>query len=459
MQHSSYITTMETIAKLLRIKTDLQRTYIELFNEIDTHIRALKEVLRHEDGWTTVRYNHRPTLSQHLTPKTYSPSPITTQNRFSRLEDTTEFPPLPSQSNSFYSRPSRNIGSHVESQKHTRPRKNQTFRSANNTNIPSKKHNILILADSHGRQMSSILRGKLPSKFSVTGIFKPNARFAGVTDELETLSKALTKRDTVIILGGQNDINLGGHFNPSEHIPKLKRASQYTNIVVTSLPPRHNIHTMNKEIKIANKSLQYHLRGTDITYFNIEDKLSEKDFTKHGLHLNPSGKQKLGSLLASLILPYSASPNRPFSSPLPQPSLPPPSSPPSTAFPPSTPSFPSSSPLLHPPPSPLPPPSPPPPPSPSPSSYTSLPFSHSSLPPPSPFPHPLPSPRSLTSLSPSSPHLPFSLPPSPPAPSNLPPPPPSIFSLPPTILPRPTCTKPHTHRYYLRSRVGCGISA
>src|SRR6187551_2356257 len=127
MQHSSYITTMETIRKLLRIKTDLQRTYIELSNEIDTHIRALKEVLRHEDGWTTVRNNHRPILSQHLTPKTYSPSPITTQNRFSRLEDTTEFPPLPSQSNSFYSRPSRHVGSHVRSKKLTRPRKETDF--------------------------------------------------------------------------------------------------------------------------------------------------------------------------------------------------------------------------------------------------------------------------------------------------------------------------------------------
>ena len=106
-------------------------------------------------------------------------------------------------------------------------------------NSLTQKHHITILADSHGRQMSSILSERLPSSFSVTGVFKPNAKFAGVIDELDTLSQGHTKRDTIIIMGGQNDINLGGSFNPIGHIQKLKRASQYTNIVLISLPPRH----------------------------------------------------------------------------------------------------------------------------------------------------------------------------------------------------------------------------
>ena len=103
---------------------------------------------------------------------------------------------------------------------------------------PTKK--VLILADSHRRQISSLLSGKLPSNFSITSLFKPNCRFADVTSELDTHTKTLTKRNTVIIIGRQNNIILGDHFPPEQHVDKLQRAAQNTNIVILNLPFWYN---------------------------------------------------------------------------------------------------------------------------------------------------------------------------------------------------------------------------
>ncbi len=44
----------------------------------------------------------------------------------------------------------------------------------------------------------------------------------------------MTNQDTVIIIGGQNDINLGGDFTPQQHVNKLQCDAQNTNIVVAS---------------------------------------------------------------------------------------------------------------------------------------------------------------------------------------------------------------------------------
>ncbi len=91
-------------------------------------------------------------------------------------------------------------------------------KTTNNTLSHTRK--ILILADSHGRNLSSIVREKLPSKFSVTGIFKPSATMAHVIENLHTHTRSFTQQDTVIIMGGQNDINSGSHFDTEKHLTK-----------------------------------------------------------------------------------------------------------------------------------------------------------------------------------------------------------------------------------------------
>ncbi len=85
--------------------------------------------------------------------------------------------------------------------------------------------------------------------------------------ELGTHTKTMTNQDTVIIIGGQNDINLGGNFTPEQHVNKLQCAAQNTNIVVSTLPFWYNRPTLCSEIKHANQQLKLQLRETDVTLF------------------------------------------------------------------------------------------------------------------------------------------------------------------------------------------------
>jgi hypothetical protein len=43
----------------------------------------------------------------------------------------------------------------------------------------------------------------LGSEYEVTSVFKPSAPLANVIEDLENLSKDLTKKDYIIIVGGQ----------------------------------------------------------------------------------------------------------------------------------------------------------------------------------------------------------------------------------------------------------------
>ncbi len=129
-----------------------------------------------------------------------------------------------------------------------------------------------------------------------------------MTAELDTHTKTMTNQDTVFIIGGQNDINLGGNFTPEQHVNKLQCAAQNPNIVVSTLPFWYNRPTLCSEIKHANQQLKLQLRETDVTLFEMNF-LSVKHFTRHGLHMNLAGKHAVGEKLAQYII--NSSPTQP----------------------------------------------------------------------------------------------------------------------------------------------------
>ncbi len=291
-----------TLSTLYALKADLLKAFTHINSNLDEHIRRLEEVVQNTDGWTTIGNTAKTSNRPFAEAKTQSPPPITTQNRFSVLDYYNEFPCLP---NPHHPRPSStrpftNQRKQASKRKVTNTRRVAQTGSPENKDIPTEPiKKVLILADSHGRQISSLLSEKLPTNFSAMCVFKPNGRFADVSSELDTHTKTLTKRDTVIIIGGQNDINLGGHFTPEEHVDK--RPAQNTNIVVSTLPFWYNKPTVCKEISHANNQLKLHLRDTHVKLFELNF-LSEKHFTRHGLHLNLVGKHALGSELAKHII-------------------------------------------------------------------------------------------------------------------------------------------------------------
>lgn len=76
------------------------------------------------------------------------------------------------------------------------------------------KPKILILSDSHGRDLSVTLNNLLNSRFSVQSFFKPNASFEQVTTNINELAKDFNKSDFVVVLAGVNNAIKGNKINP-----------------------------------------------------------------------------------------------------------------------------------------------------------------------------------------------------------------------------------------------------
>lgn len=92
-------------------------------------------------------------------------------------------------------------------------------------NLNQKNRRVLILGDSHGRNLGNLLN--LKCSFSVLNIFKPNAKLCNVLQDVDSHTKDFTFNDFVFIIGGTNDL-LSDDY-------KIKNIQQIYDMLVTKL--------------------------------------------------------------------------------------------------------------------------------------------------------------------------------------------------------------------------------
>jgi len=105
--------------------------------------------------------------------------------------------------------------------------------------------------------------------------------------------------DFIIICRGTNDIERNHSRNEFKNITSFIKCVNHTNIILISVPYRHDITKdlhINSKIKALNSKL---LKLAKIfSHVNIiEPSNNRLLFTKHGLHLNESGKELLSHQL------------------------------------------------------------------------------------------------------------------------------------------------------------------
>jgi hypothetical protein len=77
-------------------------------------------------------------------------------------------------------------------------------------------------------------------------------------------------------------------------LTKFVHDTQNTNILVVTATHRHDLQEsscVNKETELYNRKLQKIMKIKENVKV-IQSKLSRNDFTRHGMHLNASGKEK-----------------------------------------------------------------------------------------------------------------------------------------------------------------------
>jgi hypothetical protein len=172
-----------------------------------------------------------------------------------------------------------------------------------NKHRQTKKPNINIWGDSHARGIASELLHQLNYSYKINGHVKPNAGLSEVLKTDKTNLSGLTKRDTIIVAGGSNDLDKNVHRRNLTSLVKFLDDSQNTNIILTDVPMRNDLgggSTITEQVTNYNRKL--HKVTKRFRHVNLAKVTTNTEhFTKHGFHLNRIGKETLSKELIKYL--------------------------------------------------------------------------------------------------------------------------------------------------------------
>lgn len=168
---------------------------------------------------------------------------------------------------------------------------------------PKVSGRVLLLADSHGRGAADILKEKL-KRFEVSSIFKPNAMFNEVVQDLRALTADFDKQDYVIVMAGINDI-LSFHQITRKKLENVLRILTHTNIVFVSIPYWPGRRVLNNIIYQANSNIYNEIMaaspGHTVFFVDVNYLIDFTHMTRSGLHLRFSGKHLVFNYISDII--------------------------------------------------------------------------------------------------------------------------------------------------------------
>lgn len=164
------------------------------------------------------------------------------------------------------------------------------------------KRKLLILSDSHGRNLLNFTRNF--ENYETQVIFKPNAAMAEIVKDIQGLTNGYGAEDFVFVMGGSNDNYAGFQIRTLKTIVEV---SSRTNVILAYVPYRYDHSHLNNQIFILNSKIHdfidKHKEPTDlISILDVNRLLHRRHFTGHGLHISNKGKKLLMGCLSGHIM-------------------------------------------------------------------------------------------------------------------------------------------------------------
>ncbi|KAL1458736.1 hypothetical protein WDU94_008857 [Cyamophila willieti] len=159
---------------------------------------------------------------------------------------------------------------------------------------------ILILGDSHCRNLKDLLTKELPSTFHVSLNFKPGGTFHDVANLCVTNDPPY---EHVIVIAGTNDVCRSIWSSVENAVYVISETFRNSKVHLVLAPPRANYTSMNKYINTFN----YHLRWISKKLNNVQCIETQflfhfDDYAFDNLHFNRSGKIKLCRTIKHAIM-------------------------------------------------------------------------------------------------------------------------------------------------------------
>jgi hypothetical protein len=165
----------------------------------------------------------------------------------------------------------------------------------NNKKHQDRRPKIVILGVSHAHGFADELLHQSNHCFNTTGYVKPNAGLTELLNTAKNDSSKFTTTDTIIMIGGSNDIDQSIHDKNLTSKVNFLDGAQNTNVILVKVPVRCDTRArlhINKQIKKYNKKL-YKVTKRFKHVKLIAVSTTREHFTKRGLHLNKKGKEIL----------------------------------------------------------------------------------------------------------------------------------------------------------------------
>jgi hypothetical protein len=161
----------------------------------------------------------------------------------------------------------------------------------------------VFIGDSHERGCALRVKDSLNENFEFSGFVKPSASTDALTITTKIEIENLTDRDVLIFWGGSNDVIRKNCNNGLKQILNLVKNNSHTNILLLSLPHRHDLIptcAVNDEISTFNRKLvKFVNKYQHVSVVKLD--LTRQCFTRHGLHLNALGKEIVCNQIASCV--------------------------------------------------------------------------------------------------------------------------------------------------------------
>jgi sentrin-specific protease 8 len=173
--------------------------------------------------------------------------------------------------------------------------------------LKTARGRVHLFGDSQARGVGTLIDN---CNCHITSSVKPGGKFDNVVDNVPSLTSSFNKHDFVFVMAGTNDISYSGDLHFYQHtlhkgLTSLLSTAKKTNVFICSIPYRYDKPFLNSKITEANNFLvktihNFTLTDNDLNLKYLNVNLSRHDMTSHGLHLNASGKSKVGKVLTSV---------------------------------------------------------------------------------------------------------------------------------------------------------------
>jgi RNase H-fold protein (predicted Holliday junction resolvase) len=167
-------------------------------------------------------------------------------------------------------------------------------------------HKVEIVGDSYFIGSAVNMNQFLNTTFSVISFIKSGAPISELVSSQRKELKKLKKNDVIVFSGGANDMDNINRTKGSDIVKKITKFIQTynnTNIVILGIPHRFDLNK-DSEINLEIQKINTKLRVVTNSFSHvsmIEMEPKREFFTKHGLHFNKIGKEKLAKSIANLI--------------------------------------------------------------------------------------------------------------------------------------------------------------